>query len=53
MHNPLPMPVSTAHSKLVYDALKECGIGLLAAFLETWLVPLISLAEGSIPERRR
>jgi sulfopyruvate decarboxylase subunit alpha len=38
-------PVSATHSKLVYDALKTCGIGLLSALPETWLVHLIRLAE--------
>jgi sulfopyruvate decarboxylase subunit alpha len=38
-------PVSAAHSRLVYDALKACGIGLLSALPETWLVHLIGLAE--------
>ena len=38
-------PVSAAHSQLVYDALKACGIGLLSALPETWLVHLIRLAE--------
>ena len=45
-HNPAAMsPVSAAHSRLVYDALKACGIGLLSALPETWLVHLIGLAE--------
>jgi sulfopyruvate decarboxylase subunit alpha len=38
-------PVSTSHSKLIYDALKACGIGLMSALPETWLVHLIRLAE--------
>jgi len=38
-------PVSTLHSQLIYDALKECGIQLLSALPETWLVHLIRLAE--------
>jgi sulfopyruvate decarboxylase subunit alpha len=38
-------PVSTVHSRLVYDALKACGIGLMSALPETWLVHLIGLAE--------
>jgi sulfopyruvate decarboxylase subunit alpha len=38
-------PVSVAHSTLVYDALKACGIGLMSALPETWLVHLIGLAE--------
>jgi sulfopyruvate decarboxylase subunit alpha len=38
-------PVSTIHSRLIYDALKQCGIGLLSALPETWLVHLIRMAE--------
>jgi hypothetical protein len=34
-------PVSSAHSKLVYDALKQCGVRLMSALPETWLVHLI------------
>jgi sulfopyruvate decarboxylase subunit alpha len=37
--------VSVAHSRVVYDALKACGIRVLSALPETWLVHLISLAE--------
>src|SRR5262245_13974454 len=39
------MPVSTTHSRVIYDALKACGIGLLSALPETWLVHLIRLAD--------
>ena len=38
-------PVSTANSRLVYDALKACGIRLISALPETWLVHLIRMAE--------
>jgi sulfopyruvate decarboxylase subunit alpha len=38
-------PVSTAHSRLVYDALKSCGVRLMSALPETWLVHLIRMAE--------
>jgi sulfopyruvate decarboxylase subunit alpha len=38
-------PVSTANSRLIYDALKACGIGLVSALPETWLVHLIRMAE--------
>ncbi|MEZ5285298.1 MAG: thiamine pyrophosphate-binding protein [Vicinamibacterales bacterium] len=38
-------PVSTIHSRVVYDALTACGIRLLSALPETWLVHLIRLAE--------
>jgi sulfopyruvate decarboxylase subunit alpha len=39
------MPVSIDNSRVVYDALKKCGIGLLSALPETWLVHLIRMAE--------
>src|SRR6266478_10151354 len=38
-------PVSTASSRLIYDALKACDIRLLSALPETWLVHLIRMAE--------
>jgi sulfopyruvate decarboxylase subunit alpha len=38
-------PVSTAHSRLIYDALKANGIRLMSALPETWLVHLIRMAE--------
>src|SRR5438067_1925393 len=38
-------PVSTANSRTVYDALKACGVGLVSALPETWLVHLIRLAD--------
>ena len=39
------MPVSQANSRVIYDALKKCGIGLVSALPETWLVHLIRMAE--------
>src|SRR5438309_9555710 len=39
------MPVSLESSKLIYRALKACGIRLLSALPETWLVHLIQIAE--------
>ena len=39
------MPVSVDNSRLIYDAMKACGIGLEAALPETWLVHLIRMAE--------
>ena len=39
------MGVSTANSRVVYDALKACGIRLMSALPETWLVHLIRMAE--------
>ncbi len=38
-------PVSTVHSRLVYDSLKACGIRLVLALPETWLVHRIRMAE--------
>jgi sulfopyruvate decarboxylase subunit alpha len=39
------MPVSTTSSRLVYDALKSCGVRVISALPETWLVHLIRMAE--------
>ena len=39
------MPVSTASSQLIYDALKACDVRVLSALPETWLVHLIRMAE--------
>jgi sulfopyruvate decarboxylase subunit alpha len=39
------VPVSQANSRVVYDALKQCGVGLVSALPETWLVHLIRMAE--------
>jgi sulfopyruvate decarboxylase subunit alpha len=41
----LPVPVSLANSRVVYAALKSCGISLVSALPETWLVHLIRMAE--------
>ena len=38
-------PVSTASSRVIYEALKESGIRLFSALPETWLVHLIRMAE--------
>ena len=38
-------PVSTTNSQLIYDALKACGIRLVSALPETWLVHLIRMAD--------
>ena len=38
-------PVSTDNSRLIYDALKACGVRLVSALPETWLVHLIRMAE--------
>lgn len=39
------MPVSIAHSQLIYDSLKMCDIRLLSALPETWLVHLMRMAD--------
>lgn len=39
------MPVSTQSSRVIYDALKSCGVRLVSALPETWLVHLIRMAE--------
>lgn len=39
------MPVSVRSSQLVYDSLKACGVRLVSALPETWLVHLIRMAE--------
>jgi sulfopyruvate decarboxylase subunit alpha len=39
------VPVSTANSKLIYDALKGCGVRLVSALPETWLVHLVRMAD--------
>jgi sulfopyruvate decarboxylase subunit alpha len=39
------MAVSVANSQVVYAALKSCGVRLMSALPETWLVHLIRMAE--------
>src|SRR6266404_4717412 len=39
------MPVSVDNSRVLYDALKQCGVGLVSALPETWLVHLIRMAD--------
>jgi sulfopyruvate decarboxylase subunit alpha len=39
------MPVSTESSRLIYESLKACGVGLISALPETWLVHLIRMAD--------
>src|SRR5437870_8665485 len=39
------MPVSLNNSKVVYDALKGCGVRLMSSLPETWLVHLIRMAD--------
>lgn len=40
-----PVPVSAKHSELIFRALKDCGVRLVSALPETWLVHLIRMAE--------
>ena len=39
------MPVSIANSRVVFDSLKACGVRLMSALPETWLVHLIRMAD--------
>ena len=39
------MPVSVSSSHLIYQNLKECGVRVVSALPETWLVHLIRMAE--------
>jgi len=39
------VPVSETNSKVVYEALKAAGVGVVSALPETWLVHLIRMAE--------
>src|SRR5262249_28398539 len=39
------VPVSLRNSQLIYDSLKACGVSLVSALPETWLVHLIRMAE--------
>ena len=39
------MPVSQSSSSLIYRALKDCGVRIVSALPETWLVHLIRMAE--------
>ena len=39
------MPVSSANSKVIYDALKDAGVSIVSALPETWLVHLVGMAD--------
>jgi sulfopyruvate decarboxylase subunit alpha len=39
------MPVSLSNSRVVFEALKACGVRLMSALPETWLVHLIRMAD--------
>jgi sulfopyruvate decarboxylase subunit alpha len=45
------MPVSVANSQIIYQALKACGVRVVSALPETWLVHLIRMAEDD-PEMK-
>jgi sulfopyruvate decarboxylase subunit alpha len=45
------LPVSLTNSRAIYDALRQCGVRLLSALPETWLVHLIRMAEDD-PEMK-
>jgi sulfopyruvate decarboxylase subunit alpha len=40
------VPVSVENSRIVYNALKQCGVTLVSALPETWLVHLIGMADS-------
>ncbi len=39
------MPVSVDNSRVIYEALKACGVRIVSALPETWLVHLIRMAD--------
>lgn len=39
------VPVSAESSRVIYEALRACGVSMFSALPETWLVHLIRLAE--------
>jgi sulfopyruvate decarboxylase subunit alpha len=39
------MPVSLPNSKVIFESLKDCGVRLMSALPETWLVHLIRMAD--------
>lgn len=39
------MPVSAASSRAIFEALRDCGVEIVSALPETWLVHLIRMAE--------
>ncbi len=45
------MPVSEAHSRLLYQTLKTCGIRIVSSVPESWLVPVIRMI-GEDPEMK-
>jgi sulfopyruvate decarboxylase subunit alpha len=45
------MPVSVTNSQIIHQALKACGVRVVSALPETWLVHLIRLAEDDAEMR--
>jgi sulfopyruvate decarboxylase subunit alpha len=41
----LHVPISLDNSRVIHAALKKCGINMISAMPETWLVPLIRMIE--------
>jgi sulfopyruvate decarboxylase subunit alpha len=39
------VPISLDNSRVIHEALKKCGIHLVLAMPETWLVPLVRMIE--------
>jgi len=39
------VPVSLSNSRIIHGALKKCGVNLVSAMPETWLVPLLRMIE--------
>jgi sulfopyruvate decarboxylase subunit alpha len=39
------VPVSLSNSRVIHGALKKCGVNLVSAMPETWLVPLLRMIE--------
>ena len=40
------MPVSADNSRIIYNALKHCGVSIVSALPETWLVHLINMVDA-------
>jgi sulfopyruvate decarboxylase subunit alpha len=39
------VPISLDNSRVIHEALKKCGIHLVLAMPETWLVPMVRMIE--------
>ena len=40
------MPVSADNSRIIYNALKHCGVSIVSALPETWLVHVINMVDA-------